>query len=272
MILLLCAAAQGQTPPVLPNQPGIQDNSFLMEEAYNQEFGVVQHISNFTRFWNSKDWAYTFTQEWPVPGDPRHQFSYTIPIQHAGDFRGSGPGIGDVLLNYRYQVLGNGKARVAIAPRFSLLLPTGDVKTGRSVGGYGAQTNTAVSIVLCPKLVTHLNAGATFVPHAQDKFGNRAFSSGYNLGQSFIWLANRRFNILLETVFSAQQQVIASEKTEWARSLYMNPGIRWAYNFENGLQIVPGVAVPVGIGPSYGEKAIFFYLSLEHPFRKITPQ
>ena len=49
-----------------------------MEEAYNQNFGVVQHISSFTRFWDSKDWIYTFTQEWPVPGDERHQLSYTL--------------------------------------------------------------------------------------------------------------------------------------------------------------------------------------------------
>src|SRR5689334_2047097 len=80
-------------------QPGIQDNSFLLEEAYNQNFGVVQHISSFARFWNSKDWAYTFTQEWPVPGDARHQFSYTLPYWHAGAFQESGAGIGDILLN-----------------------------------------------------------------------------------------------------------------------------------------------------------------------------
>ena len=49
-----------------------------MEEAYNQNFGVVQHISSFTRFCDSKDWNYTFTQEWPVPGDERHQLSYTL--------------------------------------------------------------------------------------------------------------------------------------------------------------------------------------------------
>src|SRR5207249_3322336 len=56
---------------------GIQDNSFLVEEAYNQEFGVVQHIQNFQRYWNSKEWIYTFTQEWPVDPRPRHQLSYT---------------------------------------------------------------------------------------------------------------------------------------------------------------------------------------------------
>jgi len=30
---------------------------------------------------------------------------------------------------------------------------------------------------------------------------------GYNLGQSFVWLAHPRFNVLLETVFNRSQQV-----------------------------------------------------------------
>ena len=33
---------------------GIQDNSFLIEESYNQDYGVVQHINNFERLWQSK--------------------------------------------------------------------------------------------------------------------------------------------------------------------------------------------------------------------------
>src|SRR5258708_15483346 len=97
----------------LISQPPIQDNSFLVEEAYNQNDGVVQHISGFTRFWNSKDWLYTFTQEWPVPGDERHQLSYTLARQHAGAFAGSGNGFGDLLFNYRYQLVGSGDTRVA---------------------------------------------------------------------------------------------------------------------------------------------------------------
>lgn len=43
----------------------IQDNSFLIEEAYNQEDGVVQHISSFQRLTNSHDWVYTQTDECP---------------------------------------------------------------------------------------------------------------------------------------------------------------------------------------------------------------
>src|SRR6478736_4273243 len=96
ILLLSCIPAVVQSQGSSP--PGIQDNSFLVEEAYNQEFGVVQHISSFTRFWDSKDWVYTFTQEWPVPGNERHQLSYTLAAVHSGDFPGSGAGFGDVLL------------------------------------------------------------------------------------------------------------------------------------------------------------------------------
>ena len=50
---------------------GVQDNSFLIEEAYNQEPGVVQHIFNLTgsrdkmRGPDDRAWTFTFTQEWP---------------------------------------------------------------------------------------------------------------------------------------------------------------------------------------------------------------
>ena len=63
-----------------PLAKGIQDNSFFIEEAYNQEPGVVQHIFNlpidFTN--GSREVAPSFTQEWPVFSQT-HQFSYTIP-------------------------------------------------------------------------------------------------------------------------------------------------------------------------------------------------
>jgi hypothetical protein len=268
-LFFLYSPALAQQDSSSSSQPGIQDNSFLVEEAYNQNFGVVQHINSFTRLWDSKDWVYTFTQEWPVPGDARHQLSYTLAFQHAEDFAGSGAGVGDVLLNYRYQLVGDGNARVAFAPRLSLLFPTGDSSLGRGQGGFGVQTTLPASIVLTQKLVSHWNAGATFVPHAKDEVGNQAFTAGYNLGQSFIWLVHPRFNLMLETVFSSAQSVVAPGKTEWSRSLFLNPGIRWAYNFKNGLQIVPGIGVPVGAGPSAGERGLLLYLSFEHPFRKL---
>ena len=85
-MLLVCArTALAQSPPPAGKPdapPTIQDNSFLMEEAYNQEEGVVQHINTFQRM-RGGDWVATFTQEYPVPRQA-HQLSYTIPYERPG--------------------------------------------------------------------------------------------------------------------------------------------------------------------------------------------
>jgi hypothetical protein len=264
VILSLLRPAHAQKTP-----PPIQDNSFLVEEAYNQEKSVVQHINTFTYFATSHDWSYSFTQEWPV-GGLRNQLSYTLTSVRAGAFASRGAGIGDTLINYRYQVLGNGGTRVAFAPRVSLILPSGDSEFGRGYGGAGVQTNLPLSVVLLPKLVSHWNGGATLVPHARNDRGDRAATWSYNAGQSFIWLARPRFNVLLETYYANAQAVAAPGKTTWSPTLLLSPGVRWAYNLSRGLQIVPGLAVPIGAGPSAGEKGVFVYLSFEHPFHKIV--
>ena len=254
--------AQGQsTPPPAP----ISDNSFLIEEAYNQESGVVQHINTFTRS-KGGGWLYTFTQEWPVKS-MKHQFSYTLTLLNAAD-NPRVRGLGDMALNYRYQLVANDK--VAVAPRASLLLPTGSVTKSLGVGGIGFQTNLPISVTHSSKFVTHWNAGATLIPHEKNSRSEKAFVRSFNLGQSSIWLAHPRVNFLLETVWNSFQTVVRRNQTETSYSLIVNPGVRWAYNFKSGLQIVPGVSVPIGVGPSKGQRGILFYLSFEHPFKKIT--
>jgi hypothetical protein len=98
---------------------------------------------------------------------PRHQLSYTLAALHSGDQPGSGGGFGDVILNYRYQVLGNGESKVAFAPRFSVFFPTGDSRLGRGTGGAGVQGLLPLSVLLTRKLVTHWNAGTTIIPKAK---------------------------------------------------------------------------------------------------------
>jgi hypothetical protein len=260
----------GQGQSTVKEEPQIQDNSFLVEEAYNQERGIVQHISTFSRMWNSRDWGYSFTQEWPAPGNWRHQLSYTVVAMHAGAYSGTGGGVADTIFNYRYQAIGTGESRVAFSPRLSVMLPTGDVGAGRGVGAVGVQTNLPVSVVLHRRIVTHWNVGSTFVPHAQNAEHLRASSVGYNFGQSVIFVAHSRVNLMLETCANRFQSVVQSGRTTWSRSAYMSPGVRWAYNFKSGLQIIPGVAMPIGIGSSAGEKGIFLYLSFEHPFGRVA--
>jgi hypothetical protein len=262
-VLLLSSALCAQQAPT---EPKIEDNSFLVEEAYNQEYGVVQHIQSFARDFDTGDYVYSFTQEWPIDIDPRHQFSYTLLGVHDGKSPGSGFGWGDIQLNYRYQLVKND--RVAVAPRASLIIGTGDSQRGRGFGGPGFQTNWAMSFRATPKLTMHSNAGWTIVPNEKNTSGQKATANAFNLGQSFVWLAKPRFNVLLETVYVALNDVIGIGKTQYSHEVLMNPGIRWSYNFKNGTQIVPGISAPVGVGPSSGRVGILLYLSVEHPFHK----
>jgi len=241
----------------------IQDNSFLIEEAYNQERGVVQHISAFERV-DGDDWAYSFTQEWPL-GGIRHQLSYTIPIENIEEF---GAGLGDVALNYRYQLAGNPEARTVAAPRLSVLLPTGDEEEGRGAGALGFQVNLPVTLVLSKEIVTHWNAGATLTPSARNALGDRATTHSLNFGASLVWLFRPSFNFLLETILEDVRSVVADGRVVGETGWVLSPGVRWAFDLPGDLQIVPGVAYTIGLGVGPDENALFLYLSFEHPFSR----
>jgi hypothetical protein len=241
----------------------IQDNSFLLEEAYNQERGVVQHISALRRF-HGGNWVYGFTQEWPL-GGIRHQLSYTVPFQSA---EGSGTGLGDVGLNYRYQLVGHPAARTVMAPRFTLLLPTGNEERGRGAGGVGLQANLPLTMVLSPEFVFHGNAGITVTPAARDMFGAQATTVSRNLGASAIWLLRPSFNLLLEVVWLSEESVAGEGSSRRDEVTLVNPGIRAAFDMTGDLQIVPGIAYTIGLSPDSAEDGIFLYLSFEHPFKR----
>jgi hypothetical protein len=243
---------------------GISDNSFLIEEAYNQEKGVVQHIFNWQRFKQDGNWMATFTQEWPMGGQT-HQFSFTVPYLRNP---ATGTGLGDLALNYRFQLIGGDDKEVSFSPRFSLLLPTGDDKKGRGTGALGYQLNLPLSIPLGDHFVTHLNAGGTRTPKAKNDLGETADLGALNGGASLIWKATPEFNVMLEWVHTATDVVVGPGLKVRETATYLNPGIRWAHNFDSGLQIVPGLAYTYGVGPSKGDNAIFLYISFEHPFGK----
>jgi hypothetical protein len=255
-LLLVC------TSMIFSQALPIADNSFLVEEAYNQEAGVVQHVNTFQRM-RGGDWLYTFTQEWPIKSQ-KHQFSFTLPVQ---DSKSINTGLGDMDITYRYQLINN--SNVAVSPRVSLIFPTGSVSRESGRGSVGLGFNMPVSVTHSKHFVTHWNAGTTITPRAKNISDERATTFDYSLGQSIVWLAHSRFNLLFETVWNSEETVIGPDRKDREYGLLLNPGIRWAHNFKNGLQIVPGIAVPVGVGPSRGERGLFFYISFEHPFRKI---
>jgi hypothetical protein len=241
----------------------IQDNSFLIEEAYNQEDGVVQHISYVQRSFHTRSWVLTQTDEWPMRTQ-RHQLSLTMSAARLG--AGAGLGLGDTAINYRYQLAGNGDAKLAVAPRLSLLVPTASYRLGRGSGGFGIQTNLPLSLQHNRWFVTHWNAGSTWTPRAHDGSGNQSRALNINLGQSTVWLVSYRINVLLENLWTSTEEVIGRNRTHRRQDLYLSPGMRWSYNFSSGLQVVPGIGVPIGVGPSAGDRGLIFYLSFEHPW------
>src|SRR5258706_39622 len=107
----------------------IVDNSFLVEEAFNQDPKVVQSFFGVTRQ-SGGDWMATFTQEFPVPGK-RHQLSYML----VADAVDSKAGFGDVYLNYRLQATEEGPGRPAFSPRLSAIVPSGRHAAGEGNGG-----------------------------------------------------------------------------------------------------------------------------------------
>ncbi|WP_242337696.1 MULTISPECIES: hypothetical protein [unclassified Anaeromyxobacter] len=253
------ALAEGDLP--------IQDNSFLIEEAYNQEPGVIQHISTFSRVGGTGAWLYSFTEEWPVLGQT-HQASVTL--NYAGLEAPRATGLGDLMLNYRWQAIGSGETEVALAPRLSVLVPTGDERRGLGLGGAGVQVNLPLSAMLGRRFVTHVNLGGTYVPSALASDGGHGALTSFSAGQSLIWLAHARFNVLTEVLYT-RSETARPGANDHAETFTVNPGVRGAIDFASGLQIVPGVSVPLGVGPSHGERAVFLYLSFEHPFRLAGP-
>jgi hypothetical protein len=242
----------------------LADNSFLLEEAYNQEAGVVQHISLYGRGLagdGDGTWAYGFTQEWPAP-DQRHQLGFTAALLDTP--RDGGARIGDLLLNYRYQWKAG--ERLAVAPRLSLIVATGDPEKGTGSGSAGVQLNLPVSIELGRRWVAHSNVGATWLEKAESESGDRAEAFLWNLGQSLIFRARPKLDVLFEAIWLRTDEVIAAGRTENGGEGFVAAGVRWAHDFDSGLQIVPGVAYSFGFDDADGEEQVLVYLSFEHPF------
>jgi len=237
----------------------IEDNSFLIEEAYNQDPGVIQHISSF-QYMNDKTWQYTFTDEWPVPGQ-KHQLSTTIPVLSKGE-----TGLGDIALNYRYQAIL--KKRLAFSPRLSLLLPSGNYKNGLGAGVPGYQLNLPFSYLLSRKIVTHYNLGVTITPKAKNADGSKYDLTTYNYGLSIILLLYKHFNFMFEVDGNTMITRTKNNDSRISSFLLINPGFRYAINCRSGLQVVPGIALPIGIFSSKGQSGIYAYLSFEHPLWK----
>lgn len=272
-ILLICVLsavpALAQTPAAVPPAPfEITDNSFFVEEAFNQDPGVFQNLATVLRE-EGGNWFLGFTQEWPAPSK-KHQLSYSVGVASVGE----GTGAGDILLHYRYQVTEEDPGLPAISPRVSLILPVGDERRWLGHGSWGLQFNLPVSKQV-GNYYLHGNAGFTWLPSVPtDHFqsgdslraaGNVALASPFVAG-SVIYRLHPKLNVLMEAVVDWQEGVVGPELTDRETVLILSPGARWAWTWDFR-QVVVGAAVPftrVAGGTSVG---VLGYFSYELPFR-----
>jgi hypothetical protein len=255
-------AATGQTPPALDSgrKFEILDNSFLVEEAFNQEAHVFQNIFSWT-FARDGEWDATFTQEWPLWG-MTHQFSYTVPVARA-DGRA---GISDVLVNYRYQLLEESARRPACAPRISVIMPTGSTANGFGNGVAGLQVNVPFSKQF-RDLYVHWNVGWTWHPRVALIGGGRESLTSPHAAASGIWRVSPMFNLMLESVVQREETLDEGVRTVDERIVTISPGFRRGWNLGDR-QIVIGAAVPISFADSGRRTALLTYFSYELPFGK----
>jgi Putative MetA-pathway of phenol degradation len=267
VIFFSAITARGAEPPPIEI---IEDNSLLIEEAYNQEPGVVQHIfqavySNDPR---QRGWAFAFTQEWPIYGQD-HQFSYTILGYHLINEGERQYGVGDVLLNYRYQALEEGPGNPAFAPRFSLIIPTGNRDKGTGNGVVGYQWNLPFSKKVASRLALHANFGVTYLPHVRSPMNNGQLSPKRSLvsswvGGSAIYALLPRLHLMLEWLGIIQDNINGSGRSVRTFNPLLSPGVRAAIVNEEDLQIVAGVGVPIGLNRQANNYGALLYFSIEH--------
>jgi hypothetical protein len=257
--LLIVALLVGLAAPGYAQEKKFQivDNSFFVEEAFNQERGIFQNIFVWSRNRNGL-WNGSFTQEWPAPATT-NQLSYTIPFAGGG----AANRFGGVLLNYRCQVLEEAAGRPAFSPRFSVVLPTGRALDNSDRPG--VQFNLPVSKQVGDFYV-HVNAGATWLHGVPAGNASRTNLTSPTYAASIIWNTRQYLNLMLESVLTMQDAVTGPQETSRQRVATISPGLRGGWTLGD-TQIILGTAVPITFTEDeQRDTAFLVYFSYELPF------
>lgn len=255
--LLICVACAGElAAQAKPFE--IADNSFLVEEAFNQEPGIFQNILNL-RVERNGDWETTFTQEWPLFSQT-HQFSYTLPYAAID----SQSGLGDALINYRWQATTESESRPAFSPRLSLIVPSGSASNGLGNGGAGWQVNLPVSKQF-DDIYVHANAGFTHFPSSTVDEADYSLLTPH-VALSGILRVRPMFHVMLESVFE-WEEFVEDATTRRDTVVTISPGFRTGWNTGDA-QTIFGFAVPISVVGGDATAGVFGYFSYELPFLK----
>ncbi len=252
------SAAPGQTEaPTGSDRPfEITDNSFLVEEAFNQEPGIFQNIFGIYRPGDGS-WVSAFTQEWPL-GVQAHQLSYTVAFTGTG----ASSGFGDALLHYRFQLWDETSRRPAFSPRVSLVFPTGSAARGLGDGSPGWEVNMPFSKQV-RNLYVHWNAGFTHLPSADGDAATHSLLTP-RIAASGNYRVMPMLNLMLEGVVEWPEELDGAS-TARSRSTTLVPGFRTGWNAGDA-QVIVGLGVPVTFANDVTDSGVFGYFSYELPF------
>jgi membrane dipeptidase len=232
------AASRRLKSPAPAQEPfGIIDNSFFLEEGFNQEPGTVQSIFSIQR--SRHAWETFFTQEWPLAGTA-HQVSYSIPVDQSG--------LGDVMLNYRFQAVAEGAHSPGFSPRVGLVIPK-----------WGSHSAVQIALPVSKRagnFYLHGNGGMT---HRTDLL------DGWIAG-SVVWRHSPTLNLVFEALLETIEEPAAPHTTRHSETTVV-PGLRKAWH-KDGKEFVVGLAMPITMSEDTRTPSAFVYLSCELPFKK----
>jgi hypothetical protein len=252
-------------------QPRIEDNSMFLEEAFNQEKGIIQHINNLVVPSTEEDeMEYSYSEEIHITRRSQFSFSLHIPIERSIGNTETASGLGDTYFSYRYTIMDKYDP-VMIIPRITLIVPTGDAQQSLGDGAWGSQLAVAVTKRLHRKLVTHFNVSYTLLSGAERYFYDESVLVAHrtrnlsqkSIGVSGVYLAGKSINFFVEALATRDEDISSNGKIVAETSFVLNPAFRFGFDIGSA-QIVPGFGLPFFFQQDERQSTgLFFYLSLE---------
>ena len=239
----------------------VVDNSFLLEEAYQQPSGTYQFIQTYqTAFKKGSGYDYGFALEAPIT-DLVHQFSFSGTRSRSEDV--SHGSMSDITINYRYQPYNrDGKL---VTERFGLILPTGRVDQGSGRGVLGFEFMQAATIIFSERWANHWNLGVSLFPRA--KFSDtqkRTTLTEVKAGTSWVYFLQDDINLMMELFLETEQTLNEDNEQETEMSVTLSPGIRFGKSYDwKEMEVVPGFGFPVQFAESNTDVGMILYLSFE---------
>jgi hypothetical protein len=162
--------------------------------------------------------------------------------------------LGDVLVNYRFQALSEGKGRPAFSPRLSVIAPS-SAEHRRQSSGLGWQVNLPFSKE-AGRVYFHWNAGMTWQPEAPDD----PWTVTPAAAGSAILAVRPMFHLMLEAAVASAR---AGDGPS-VRTVSFVPGFRTGWNLGER-QLVVGSGLQIVRGDLH-DVAVVGYASYELPF------